>query len=123
MAWSRSGALLAIGRRDGTIQILENVSSNQCQVVLTISAHAAAVTSVTWSRTLLATGSLDGSARLWNLSFDVAFRKLLSDLNAFSFGEDRGASPLDERKRQLAKYEDLVLRLKDRIPLPGTPSR
>lgn len=64
--WSPNGELIAIGFTDGTIGIL-NASNGQ--LLQTLTGHTMRVTAVAFSPdgTSLATGSLDGTIRLWSV--------------------------------------------------------
>jgi len=70
LGWNESGTRLAIGFRDGTVRVVTKTSAPKCAGVaqyITLPAHATQVTTVSWHGDVLATGSSDGSARLWTM--------------------------------------------------------
>ena len=93
MAWNPQGTRLALGLRAGELRVMARDDGPGCGLreILSLPAHAAAVTSVLWKGDLLATGSVDGSARIWNLTLDKQdeslFQKLRAQKDAVSFDE------------------------------------
>jgi WD40 repeat protein len=93
MAWNAQGTRLALGLRAGELRVMAPEEGTECGLreILSLPAHAAAVTSVVWKGDLLATGSIDGSARVWNLTLqkddEALFQKLRAQQNALSFDE------------------------------------
>jgi hypothetical protein len=93
MAWNSQGTRLALGLRAGELRVMARDGGPGCGLreILSLPAHAAAVTSVIWKGDLLASGSMDGSARVWNLTLDKddesLFRKLRAQQDALSFDE------------------------------------
>jgi WD40 repeat protein len=93
MAWNAQGTRLALGLRAGDLRVMAPEEGTDCGLreILSLPAHAAAVTSVVWKGDLLATGSIDGSARVWNLTLqkddEALFQKLRAQQNALSFDE------------------------------------
>jgi WD40 repeat protein len=93
MAWNAQGTRLALGLRAGELRVMAREDGPGCGLreILSLPAHAAAVTSVIWKGDILATGSVDGSARIWNLTLDkqdeLLFQKLRAQKNALSFDE------------------------------------
>jgi hypothetical protein len=93
MAWNAQGTRLALGLRTGDLRVMAPEDGTGCGLreILSLPAHAAAVTSVIWKDDLLATGSVDGSARVWNLTLDkddeALFQKLRAQQDALSFDE------------------------------------
>lgn len=93
MAWNPQGTRLALGLRAGELRVMAREDGPGCGLreILSLPAHATAVTSVIWKGDLLATGSVDGSARIWSLTLDKQdeslFQKLRAQKNSLSFDE------------------------------------
>jgi hypothetical protein len=81
LAWNARGDRLALGFRDGSIRIIAKMEQGGCRATVTeldIPAHRTTVTSVLWHGDVLASGSSDGSARLWSMPQGSVERALLS---------------------------------------------
>lgn len=83
LAWNQRGDRLALGLRDGRVWVIAKRTASGCADMsreIDMPAHGTAVTTVSWHGDVLASGSSDGSARLWTMPRDTDGRQLLAIL-------------------------------------------
>jgi WD40 repeat protein len=115
LAWNERGDRLALGFRDGSVRIIAKTAQPGCQSAtreLDIPAHRTAVTSVSWHGDLLASGSSDGSARLWTMPRGAADRTLLSSVRGVAASATGGSWPAEPDTRA---FEALFQQLEGRV--------
>lgn len=120
MSWNANGSLLAVGLRNGSLCIYQprdTSATSALDLVVRIPGHSSVLTTLTWSGSTLASGSTDGSARLWKLESLVKERPLLNLLATAAAGESKStdAQGLEKQYAALAPY--LKTRL-DAIAVP-----
>jgi WD40 repeat protein len=82
-SWNSTGDMLALGLRNGSVLVYgldPNNTPSGLTKVLSIPGHSSAITTVSWHGEMLATGSIDGGARLWTLHLMPADREMLRRL-------------------------------------------
>lgn len=115
LSWNAGGSLLALGLRDGSLCIYQSRSGDPgpaLDLLVRIPGHLGAITALSWRGDVLASGSSDGAARLWDLSSLTGDRPLLSLLAAAADSEERAAAGGPGLEK---KYEDLVPYLNKRL--------
>src|SRR5262249_23914048 len=91
-AWNSSGTMLALGLRDGSIRLYAQQRGDAALTeVMTIPGHASSITTLSWHGDVLASGSVDGVARLWNLQLTTQDREMLKRLDQLA-KSDRSAN-------------------------------
>jgi WD40 repeat protein len=109
MSWNQAGDTMALGLRDGTILIY---GGNDIAKIVSLAAHSAEITTLSWHGDTLASGSIDGSAALWKLHFTPQDRDMLHNLAL------KASEPLDS----LSSYDAVNLWIKARLSmLQSTP--
>jgi WD40 repeat protein len=112
LAWNQRGDRLALGLQDGTIRVLTKSPATGCagfSSELDIPAHTTVVTTVSWHDDVLASGSNDGSARLWTMPRDADDRALLSMLSELAASSAAsGSTSLDPRSLKTAGLFEML---------------
>ena len=122
LAWNQRGDRLALGFRDGSVRVIAKTVPAGCQGTtreLDIPAHGTTVTTVSWHGDVLASGSSDGSARLWTMPRSAAERTLLSSVRAFAASPIGGSVPPQPDVRA---FDTLFRHLDGRVQSLRTPS-
>jgi WD40 repeat protein len=109
MSWNANGSLLAVGLRNGSVCIYQTRdagANSALDLVVKIPGHSSVLTTLAWSGSTLASGSTDGSARLWNLDSLGNERPLLNLLGTAAAGESTStdAQGLEKQYAALAPY-------------------
>jgi hypothetical protein len=125
LSWDDNGTRLAVGTRDGEISVFRssstetaaqpvsgtvragsNLSSCGLEPIIRVPAHSASVTTIVWEGVLLVSGSIDGSARVWNMAFQPNEEQILQTFHELQREEQpsRGAA-------QQAKFDELMSEL------------
>lgn len=83
--WDSGRSRLALGYHSGKLKILRyDPASSGLKPIVEIPAHTAVVNSISWQGDKLATGSSDGTAKVWDLHLTSSFTQLIADLNRLS---------------------------------------